>query len=161
MLFKKGTQMFKTLFSLVAVFALAGSAFAQSGDDYVRNTRTVPNVNQGEWVYNSANDVVRGVYVRETYRNDSQQLVAYVTVRNSPGLREELIMEFGSQNVGRAALKVGGRWCLGKGPFYDGSSKPENNLKEEQIKDSQGELTGVKFSLDTLEGPKSLVVNLP
>jgi len=70
-------------------------------------------------------------------------------------------MTFGSKSVVRNALKVDGKWYVGKGPLVDGSSvNRENDFQFEEIKDDQGNVTAVKISLDTLDGLKFIVIKL-
>ena len=148
-------------------FALlvSSNSFAQSTGDYVRNTTTVPDVTASGWNHESAKDTPmnNGVFMQEVYVN--QDLTVLLTVRVSP--REVLRMEFGKMSavraevVARAALNVAGTWYVAKEPFVDGGVyKPENHFQMEQAKDSQGKVTSIKVSLETLEGLKSIVVSV-
>ena len=155
----------KSLLMVASVFALtlavSANSYAQSANDYVRNTKTVPDLTISRWVHDPAEDSVQGEFVKEIYLNQSEGLVVYFEVRVRNGSREELFMLFGSRDVARGALKVDGKWHLAKGPLFDRSNnKLENDFKAGVIKDGQGKITAVKISLETLDGLKTLVVDL-
>jgi len=70
------------------VFLVSSNSFAQSGDEYVRNTKVVPDITASGWVHVSARDDVRGEFVSELYSNDGQELAAILQVRNHGGSRK-------------------------------------------------------------------------
>lgn len=143
--------------SFVLVFSFP--VFAQSADEYVRNSKIVPDIlNQSQgWVRNLSQDDRRGSYIVEAYENAKEGLVAYLYVINKDGVRQENFMEYGSSKVAKAAIKVNGKWYVGKEPFYDNDVlMKENHFKTEQVLDKNGNVIGAKVSLDTVEGLKEL-----
>jgi len=103
-----------------------------------------------------------GDIYREAYRNTNKGLFAFLAVyKYADGSREELFMQYGSENVARAAIKILGIWYIAKGPFFDyGVPSPENDLKMTEVKNSQGKSTGIKVVLDTISGLKELLVDV-
>lgn len=133
-----------------------------TGDDYVRNTTTAPDVTASGWVRNSAGSSIGTETARDRYLNESRQLEVFVYTDNKT--QEELIMLFTStsQSVARGAIKVDGKWYLGKAPMYDLSNTTpvmlQNDFKIEQVVGDSGLVIAVRVSLETTEGIKSVVV---
>lgn len=153
-----------TVASMFLFVLLAGSnSFAQSADDYVRNTTTAPDVTASGWVHDSTQgDPYESDVFHAAYTNNSQRIGAVITILNRNGQQEELIMLFGSGNVVRAAIKVEGIWYVAKAPFIDYTNQsPENYFTGASNKNSQGVEISITLSLDTLEGLKSIVVDNP
>ena len=129
----------------------------QSSDDYVRTTTTVPDLLAAGWMHDSTQSEADGRLITEIYTNNSQGLFAMLMVEASP--RVELLLQFATRNVARAALKVDGVWYSAKGPFLENRiSNVDNYFQFEPIRDSQGKETSIKVSLDTVEGLKSVTV---
>lgn len=156
------------LFSFVAAFLFslnlqtASPATVQSGDDYVKNLKSTPDLTSSEWRHVVEADRSEGEFAQEIYTNDKYQVVAFLRVRNSSGVRQELFMEFGTKDVARAALKVNGKWHLGKEPFFVRPEfKKEKALNYESARDANGVLLSVTVTLDTLDGLKTLKVEAP
>ena len=98
-------------------------------------------------------------FSKEVYVNAGQSLRAFIQVRISNGLREELFMYFGSRDVARVALKVGGVWYVSRGTFHDyADNAPENNLTFVPIDNVKGDVTVIEISLETLAGLKTIKV---
>ena len=152
-----------TVASMFLFVLLAGSnSFAQSADDYARNATTAPDVTSSGWVpYATIGDPNNPNIFHAMYTNSSQGIRAEINILNHNGSQEELIMFFGSENVGRAAIKVDGIWYVAKAPFVDyANQRPENYFTNTPNRNSQGVVISVTVSLDTLEGPKSIVVDM-
>lgn len=146
---------------ILSTLFLTLPAFAQSPDEYVRNSKTVPNFldQKSGWLHDPTKDERKGNYVTESYKNEKEGLFAYVYVIQIDGLRQECLMEYGSMGVSRAAIKVDEKWYLGKAPFYDNhKSVSENDFKSEGVVNNEGQVVGVKITLDTVDGLKELIV---
>ena len=129
------------------------------GEDYVRNTTSVPDFTASGWVRNLAGSSIGTETARDRYLNEGRQLEVFVYTDNKT--QEELIMLFTSisHSVARGAIKVDGKWYLGRAPMYDFSNViPQNDFKIEQIVGDSGLVIAVRVSLETIEGIKSIIV---
>ena len=154
---------------LVAMFLASFSnalSAQQLSENWVKDSKTIPEFldqNQ-DWRHDTSSDEIQVLgkshimVAVECYVNDSKGLVAYVWVGNDKnGLRQELFMQYGTANVARAAIKVNGKWHVGKKHFFDHfNHRLEYDINFGLILDAQGIEIGTKVTLDTLDGLKTL-----
>jgi hypothetical protein len=156
----------RTILLLAVSILFSGNVFAQqTADDFVRNSKTVPNfldVKSG-WVHDVARDEksTDGSQAVHYYLNKMNGLIAFVSTQvNKDGSELEVAIRYGSANVGRNGIKINGRWYAGREPFFDNPNpKPDSEFIVQEVKNSQGVITGYKLGLDTVDGLKELIIN--
>ena len=118
------------------------------------------------WSHDPAEDQIDGGHVIESHENKKEGLIVFLYIDAAAAVLRKgselaYMAEYGSKQVGRAAIKVDGKWYVGRAPFYDnGKGMPENSFKSQDILDSNGRLVGVKLMLETVDGLKELVISI-
>lgn len=145
--------------ALVGILILPAISFAQSPADFVRNSKTVPDVwnTQLGWNHNVALDKDEGIVHYSVYVNQKQGLVAIIASISYPNKPlDDFMMMYVGDGVARTGIKVDGQWYLSVGPFEDnGKSMPENDIQATEIYDqNSGSLIGARLELNTLDGLK-------
>ncbi len=153
------------LATILLMFALVFSVFAQSADDYVLNSKTVPDIHDQSkgWVLDpKRSDRGDDGFIVEFYENKEEGLVVILYLIESGGVRTEYAMEYGGQQVAKAAVKSNGEWYVARGPFYDKGEQIEKNyfIAEEKT-DSTGRVVEFRVKLDTIDGMREVVFYMP
>ncbi len=161
----------KTILSVVVVLAFASCAFAQpTPAERMRTSTAAPNLSAGDWqvvpeqeqlVYHNQDSTVK---VRiEYYVNDKEHMMAYLYVLDTNGNRQELSMLYGIADVARGAIKTEGAWHVSEEVFYDnGKENPKGTVSWAVIPDKNdpNKPAKARLSLETVDGPKELTINL-
>ena len=155
---QRETEMRKTTLSvlMLALTFVAIPSFAQA-------QTTVPDVSGPNWnligeervdlaqVFDGKHTVTTFVAVAKTYNNDKDGLMASVLTWDGT----EVAIAFGkatNSNSAAFALKVGGKWYLAK----NGDKPPVISV----VPGPNGTPTGIKLTLDTVDGPKELTLKI-
>lgn len=172
--------MIKSLLSLVGVFVFASYAFAQPlpSDELVRTSTVVPNLSDANSGWQKVGDelgtfsggeyqgrkvVLRGI--RAYYVNEKEGMEAFVyrSKTDANGNSEEFMMQYGTLNVIRGAIKVDGKWYVSKGLYADNGEPNQSAWITNEIIYDERETdkpVKIKFVLETVDGRKEVVFDL-
>lgn len=166
--------MCKTILSVVAIFVLVSCAYAQprTPDERVRTSTIVPDLHNPASGWKAVPEKVELFYqnqaltVRiklEYYENTKDGMRAFLHVLEAKGGREELAMLYGTDNVARGAIRVGGAWHVSKDLYFDnGKDNPGASVSWVATFDEKepDKPTKAKLTLETVDGHKEVVIDL-
>lgn len=141
---------------IAAIMIFTVKISAQSGDDFVRQSTTPPDIfdtGQG-WEHDLSRDSYTNGYGTEFYGNKKENLDAYLYVYlKSDGTKQEYLMLYGTSKVARSAIKIGSKWHVARELAFD-----NGKLYKENLPKINRDIDKIVISLDTLDGIKELVI---
>ena len=143
--------MYKTIIaSLVSVFAFASIACAQSVPDLSSKNWKLSEEYQATLSVDVGNGQTVGLSTTaKFYENETDKMFANVLMWKD----SEVAMIFGTESDYTYAIKVDNKWYVAK--------DKDQKAHAAAVYDSDGKPSGVRLTLETTDGLKELVLNLP
>lgn len=160
------------MFLVVTSLAILSCASAQpqTPDERVRTSTVVPDLHNLTSGWKVISEKERLLYQNETmtvkvseeyYENPKDNMRAFLYVKSANGKREELSMIYGTNDVARGAIRSGGAWHVSRELYFDnGKINDKGSVASELIMDETNKPVKIKLTLETVDGPKEVIIDL-